>query len=551
MPVNTKEFIDELRFCIKENDLVKTKALIQFFPELDEKSKIKVLYEINKAPDELSYPSLVHLLKFDLNEASVKKRVHTLLIDKFFNHHDLINDYLRDSKLKNKELLIQVAGELQIEEAIPALSEILLDEQDVSVLASALRALANIGSTSTIRKIADFLYYGHVGLKIEAVNALCKVGGPSAINLLGEAITGETEADLLIIDKLAVEQDHYSLNKMIQLMNSHSAAIRNRAMDKLVEIGPKAVPLIIENLKCEDDDSIIFTLNVLGNIGDKTAIKSVSKVIASNPNNPNIRFAAYEALEKLPSEKAALSLAMGLQDPEKQVRMVAARAVDKNFSPILGAGIKNMISAMDHSAKDLVATIIDSGADRTFEKLVKDKIFSNLAIMHLSKNAHPDTREHYVSLLSALGQDEVIEKIMASTELKTEKKLLTVFAVDDSKMMLRIYKQKLHQMGYLPVVFEFPEKALEALENEKPDLLITDLNMPGINGLELTSKARQLYDISKLPIIMITTQSDFIGQSSKNRLDTKKLTDAGINNILNKPFKDEDLKQAIHKLLKK
>ncbi|MGM0417092.1 MAG: HEAT repeat domain-containing protein [Thermodesulfobacteriota bacterium] len=550
MTVKTEEFINELKFCIKENDIVKTKALIQFFPELEEKSKVKVLYEINKAEDNIAYPSLVHLLKFEINEAVVQKRIHALLIDKFFNHNELINDYIKDPEVKNKSILIKVAGELQISEAVPALNDILVNETNVGILTAAIRALANIGSTSTIRKIADFLYFGHTGLKKEAVNALSYVGGPAAINLLGEAVTGETEADLLIVDKLSEVQDQYALNKLMQFLNSHSTAIRNRAIDKLVEIGEKAVPGVIENLKCEDDDSIIMTLNVLGSIGDKSAIKAVSKLISQNPDNANIRFAAYEALEKLPSEKAAISLAAGLEDPEKQVRMAAARAVDKNLSPILAAGIKNMISGMDKSSKDIVGTIIDSGADRTFEQLIKEKSFSNLAVMHLAKNAHPDTREHYTNLLASMGEDEIVEKIMASAELKTDKKLFTIYAVDDSKMMLRIYKQKLHQMGYLPVVFEFPAKALEALESEKPDLLITDLNMPDINGIEVTQKARKLYDSSKLPIIMITTQSDFIGQSSKQRFDSNTIKESGINKVINKPFKDEDLKQALDELLK-
>jgi CheY-like chemotaxis protein len=551
MAVKTDEFINELKFCIKENDIVKTKALIQFFPELDEKSKVRVLYEINKAEDEIAYPSLVHLLKFEIKEAAVQKRIHSLLIDKFFNHNELINDYIKDPEVKNKAILIKVAGELQISEAVPALNDILVNETNVGLLTAAIRALANIGSTSTIRKIADFLYFGHPGLKKEAVNALSHVGGPSAINLLGEAVTGETEADLLIVDKLSEVQDQYALNKLIQFLNSHSTAIRNRAIDRLVEIGEKAVPAVIENLKCEDDDSMIMTLNVLGNIGDKSAIKAVSKLISQNPDNPNIRFAAYEALEKLPSEKAAISLAAGLQDPEKQVKMAAARAVDKNLSPILASGIKNMIAGMDTSSKDIVGTIIDAGADRTFEQLIKEKSFSNLAVIHLAKNAHPDTREHYTNLLASMGEDEIVEKIMASAELKSDKKLFTIYAVDDSKMMLRIYKQKLHQMGYLPVVFEFPAKAIEALESEKPDLLITDLNMPDINGIEVTQKARKLYDSSKLPIILITTQSDFIGQSSKQRFDTNTIKESGINKVINKPFKDEDLKQALDEFLKK
>ena len=111
---------------------------------------------------------------------------------------------------------------------------------------------------------------------------------------------------------------------------------------------------------------------------------------------------------------------------------------------------------------------------------------------------------------------------------------------------------KLHQMGFSPVTFEFPARAIEAIANEKPDLVITDLNMPEINGLQLTEQIRAMAPAQGLPIIMITTQSDFVGLSSSAksaRVDEGSMKRAGIDRVLHKPFRDEELDAAIRELL--
>ena len=79
-----------------------------------------------------------------------------------------------------------------------------------------------------------------------------------------------------------------------------------------------------------------------------------------------------------------------------------------------------------------------------------------------------------------------------------------------------------------PVLFEFPEAALEWLAKEQPAFVLTDLNMPEISGIELTEKIRKLYSAEQLPVVMVTTQSDI--------QDHEAATSAGVNDILKKPF---------------
>jgi len=106
-------------------------------------------------------------------------------------------------------------------------------------------------------------------------------------------------------------------------------------------------------------------------------------------------------------------------------------------------------------------------------------------------------------------------------------------------MILKIYRNILYELGYEPVLFEFPAVALEWLEKKKPAVLFTDLNMPEITGIELVEKARQCYPREELPIIMVTTQNEM--------QDNEAALAAGVNDILAKPFTAETLQAAIEK----
>jgi DNA-binding response OmpR family regulator len=104
-------------------------------------------------------------------------------------------------------------------------------------------------------------------------------------------------------------------------------------------------------------------------------------------------------------------------------------------------------------------------------------------------------------------------------------------------MILNIYKATLHELGYEPVLFEFPASALEWLEKEKPAMVLTDLNMPEITGVDLTAKIRKKYSPAELPVIMVTTQNE--------ANDNKAAFVAGVSKIIQKPFNAVSLKAAM------
>lgn len=127
--------------------------------------------------------------------------------------------------------------------------------------------------------------------------------------------------------------------------------------------------------------------------------------------------------------------------------------------------------------------------------------------------------------------------ILNSKDIVRKKK--NILAVDDIALALDVLKQALDVLGYETSTANDGKEALEMIEKEKPDLLITDIYMPGMNGIELLSKVRQFY--KELPVILVTgfDADDAIAAAAKDNA----------NAILLKPYHIKQLKELVEETL--
>src|SRR5437762_5116306 len=101
-----------------------------------------------------------------------------------------------------------------------------------------------------------------------------------------------------------------------------------------------------------------------------------------------------------------------------------------------------------------------------------------------------------------------------------------ILVVDDDPQIRRVLRTALIAQGYEVADARNGEEAVEKLHDEKPDLVILDMNMPRMNGLETCRSIRTTSDV---PIIMLTVrdaESDKVGA-----------LDAGADDYMTKPFK--------------
>jgi two-component system nitrogen regulation response regulator GlnG len=90
--------------------------------------------------------------------------------------------------------------------------------------------------------------------------------------------------------------------------------------------------------------------------------------------------------------------------------------------------------------------------------------------------------------------------------LQTPVKPLNVWLVDDDASIRWVLERALRQGGMAPTAFDHADTALAALRRDRPDVLITDIRMPGRSGLELLTEIRDTQP--ELPVIVMTAHSD-------------------------------------------
>jgi len=116
----------------------------------------------------------------------------------------------------------------------------------------------------------------------------------------------------------------------------------------------------------------------------------------------------------------------------------------------------------------------------------------------------------------------------------------TIFIIDDSATVIMSLKTTLEMNGYAVESASNGKMALDKMASGfKPDLIITDLNMPIMNGLEFIKNVRQILKFT--PILILTTESE---QSKKD--EAKKL---GATGWLVKPVAGTDLINVVKKVL--
>lgn len=112
----------------------------------------------------------------------------------------------------------------------------------------------------------------------------------------------------------------------------------------------------------------------------------------------------------------------------------------------------------------------------------------------------------------------------------TEKKVLVV---DDEIHIVHVVAIKLRNNGFEVISADNGAKAFELACEQKPDVIVTDFQMPVMNGLELVEKLRQCEQTKDTPVILLTARNFAITQQQQE--------DLKISQCLSKPFSPKEL----------
>jgi two-component system phosphate regulon response regulator PhoB len=119
----------------------------------------------------------------------------------------------------------------------------------------------------------------------------------------------------------------------------------------------------------------------------------------------------------------------------------------------------------------------------------------------------------------------------------------TILAVDDERDILELLKYNLSKDGYKVVTAESGESALEVIRESNPDLILLDLMLPGMNGLEICRVIKENAQTKHIPIVMLTAKGE--------EADIVAGLEIGAEDYITKPFSPRVLLARMRAVLRR
>jgi len=281
--------------------------------------------------------------------------------------------------------------------------------------------------------------------------------------------------------------------------------------------------------------------NIIGLIGDKQGADILLAQL-DRDNEPNLRFAIYEALGRINSMRSVIGLSDGLAEEDEMVLMAVITGMNNLTNPGIVKVINERLDKADEQSERIKSAIVTGRAAGLFAEVYKAPQHAEALVDALLKRADSELFDVFRPVLEKIGTEKALadaKRLQVGEASTAEKRIL---AADDSKAMLFFYKGAVKELDMEIVTVEDGKKAFDLLQLDSSfDLLISDMNMPNMDGIELTRELRKQDTFKDLPILMATTESEQ-SQSALAR-------EAGVTDFINKPFTKEELKNKLAQLI--
>jgi DNA-binding response OmpR family regulator len=117
----------------------------------------------------------------------------------------------------------------------------------------------------------------------------------------------------------------------------------------------------------------------------------------------------------------------------------------------------------------------------------------------------------------------------------------TVLVVDDDPVILKLLEVNFEMEGFAVVIARDGIEGVERARNDHPDLVISDIMMPGKNGLQLVEELKADPATSAIPVILLSAKAQVADQQQG--------LDAGADDYVTKPFEPLDLVERVNRLI--
>lgn len=515
--------------------------------------QISLLAEIESDNALSLIPDLLELLKNPLDDDAVDGAVGDTLRALLAQSEEETVKGLKNSDPKIRDLCIQIAGRAKFASSVSVLISIADEIDNDDALLAILSALDGIDSPDSKE-----IFLKHIAHSDPLVSSICIEGvgknkSTEAMDALFSFVETSKQDDKLDSCDIRTEKAVRALgnianDKALEFLtiNIHhkNPTARQIIIETLSGLGNKALPFLEAQIRGEDVDCKILSTNVLGEIKTKEAEDILAAAFHNgNADSPNVRFAIYDALGEVCSLKGLICLIDGLLENDETLLTAVLSSLDKNINPAVTSQIGNLIKKGSGHSRGLMRALIKSRATTLFQNLFElEPTIGDQLVELISRSKVEETISTFAEALCAMNDPraKVQGDKLKSIEVKSSgKKLL---AVDDSRSMLLFYQDLCSDLGFNVATAMNGREALDLLESgEEFDIIISDMNMPVMNGMDFIKNVRANIFIGETPILMATTESE----KSQYELAKK----VGATGFINKPIKPPELKAAIEKAL--
>ena len=506
-------------------------------------TQFQMLQEVEAAKNLTIIPELFSLVENPLGDEVMDSMVQATLKKLLAFDEPGTAAGLRSKCNDLKKICVQVVGDNQFPEAGKVLKELAMEQSEP--LFEILTACSKFQDQSMVPVFQKYLKHQDPLLCTLSIQNLGRLKDASSLPFFLKAIENcgnqdsSSSCELIAAEAISAMSTMGSEECFFHLSSytHHNHPILRRFVHLgLIQGGSLSIPFLETRFQEGSHDERIMIANILGEIRMKEAGMALIHAVGKQmEQDSNVRHAIYEAFGKIHFPDGVNYLVQGLQEEDILLLLSVIHSLDEQVNSGILMLIRKLLMENLERYNILLEAIVTARAQNLFQKLYKDRNLQPLLLDYLERSGDPFLMVEFLALIPEIPRERFQPYIDA-------KKARCFLVVDDSPSILRFMSSVLTDAQTEIVTATNGEEAMGILEKGKTiHLIVTDMNMPKMNGVELTRKLRGHFIFSQLPIIMVTTETEEDQKAFARR--------AGVDAFITKPFNQEDLKKEIELIL--
>ena len=522
------------------------------FESKDLMEQVAILSSLDPEKDQECIPDIISLLEKIPGHEAIVLVLRDTLKKLFSRSEEYTRRYLTHENRDIRKICIETAGRSKFASAQPVLQNIArqaTERKDRKILFDVIYALSQIQPESSIELFRRYVDYEDTPISSLCIEILGSLNDAATFERM-RGIISEAESDssgglcdlptASAISALSTFTGKDAISYFISQLHHRNPGVRRQIHHELSRKGSEAIGALGSVFASDSVDSKIFAANILGVIGTKESGEELVRAMDASRNaHPNIRYAIYEALGWSSGMSSLVCLADGLTETDQMVLLAVMSSLGMHLNQWILDRIAEIIRKGTDHGRMIVKAIIASGSMKIFEGLYRaDEEIASMLIEEMKRSGNADHISQCREILAAMDSERARADINSLKEVSPIGAGPHILAVDDSRAMLNFYKSVAASLKMDITTAQHGREALDIMaEGNRFDLIITDMNMPVMDGVEFTRQVRRDPAYSDVPIIMITTESE------RSQQDLAR--NAGVDQFMLKPFDAEKLQKKI------